>query len=210
LKTTKTISKTNIIKSEELNKKHQIENIMLSIEEELGNVGVTEYNSESATMMIENESVVISLKDTEEKCLSEATNYLEGICEPYLHLIENSKYIRNKIEEDINLLSELKFQGKIAKFASQKLVENVQADQTYIRSYEGLNATQNSILEIIRHIVQIQNLMEDFYHHYFKTIAKLNLQIEEPEIQEEKPKHRLIMSPSELCEMSETRISNDQ
>lgn len=192
MKTTRTISKTNI-KSEELDKKHQIENIMLSIEEQLGSVGVTEYTSESATMMIENESVTINLQDTEKKCIYEATNYIESICEPYIDIISTDRYIKNKISEDINLLSELKFQGRIAKFASQKLVENVQADQTYIRSYEGLNATQNSILEIIRHIVQIQNLMEDFYRHYFKTSSKPR-EIEQPQ-NIEKPTGRLILSP---------------
>lgn len=206
MKTTRTISKTNI-KSEELDKKHQIENIMLSIEEQLGSVGVTEYTSESATMMIENESVTINLQNTETNCILEATNYIESICEPYIDIISKDRYIKNKISEDINLLSELKFQGKIAKFASQKLVENVQADQTYIRSYEGLNATQNSILEIIRHIVQIQNLMEDFYRHYFKTSSRPR-EIEQTQ-NIEKPTGRMILSPSQLCELSEARVIED-
>ena len=162
----------NEIEKEEYNKKKKIELVLDELD--------TEFEKFDMTQINENLKQISSfdIEVEEQRCRDDSLEFLENLAQIYAGdktIIHTDLYIKARITEDLNILKELKFQQNIANFSIKKLVENISVDQLFYRNYEMLRLTQQSILEIIRHIKQLHEIIEDYYRVYFVNAAA-NLQ----------------------------------
>jgi len=204
MKTKKNRSVSDSLLQHELDKKLQIDDIIANIQDEMESIDIC-----SDTKIIEDKkNIIVDINQLEEDCKKESAIFLKDIVQfygkNYLDQLSTDFYIISKMKEDQEILSDLKFQSKIAKISTQKLIENILSDQLYFRNYEGIRNLQQSVLEIIRHIIQIERIMEDFYKYYFKTLDSESGGGKTNQISDVK-KDRLILSSSELIEMYEVK-----
>ena len=156
-------SSTEVAKNTEIDKKKQMNDIINSIQAELDDIDVE---------TIEKDLILVKAFDpieVEKTTSDEAKKFLTEIALQYSTKEEFFKdpFLKSKIREDLNILSELKYQAKISRFVSMKLLENISSDQLYFKNYEAMKGVQQSVLDIIKHIVQLESLMEDYYRVYF-------------------------------------------
>lgn len=192
------------LRQHELEKKLQIDDIIANIQDEMESIDVCSDNK----FIEARKKIDIDIGLLEGGCKNEAEIFLKDIIQfygkNYLDQLSTDFYIISKMKEDQEILSDLKFQSKIAKISTQKLIENILSDQLNYRNYEGIRNLQQSVLEIIRHIIQIERIMEDFYKYYFKTLDSESGGSKTNQISDVK-KDRLILSSSELIEMYEVK-----
>ena len=108
----------------------------------------------------------INYKEEMESAFYESKEVLENMASMYLDGEEkllNNKYIKNKVLNDAQNLSDMRFLQKIAKRAIIKQMEQLEMGEATPRHYEMLSVMMREIRENIKQSTVTVTTMEGFY-----------------------------------------------
>lgn len=115
--------------------------------------------------------------------------------------LRNSDFLKTKIELDKFVLGKVMFQVETCDFAMTRLLEVIDEGMLNPRNFEVLAGLQKSSMEMIRFLVQLQNVIELTYRNYYdsyllaqaesmqltKKLKSKNNEVLSNNIKEEKP-----------------------
>lgn len=83
--------------------------------------------------------------------------------------LQNSEFLKVKMDLDRFVLSKIIFQVETCEFAITKLLELIDEGIINPRNFEVLSGLQKTSVEMIRFMVQLQNVMELTYRNYYDS-----------------------------------------
>ncbi len=168
----------------------------------------------SSTFGLEEGSNEMDYKEEMKTSYYESKEVLENMAAMYLddkqELIQNN-YIKNKVLNDAQNLSDMSFLQKIAKRAIVKQMEQIEMGEATPRHYETLAIMMREIRENIKQSTVTVSTMEGFYKQ-LRVDMGLNQQISAGELSNEPQKTDIITANdvhSRLDEIIKNRSNNN-